>query len=41
MSIKVLGVSIGYGQCNKVGTLSVRLPTGLGVAHQVNFEVNL
>jgi len=36
-----LGAGGGYDQCKEVDTLSLRLPMGLGVEHQVNFEVNL
>ena len=32
---------IGYGQQKEVGILSLQLPMGLGVEHQVSFEVNL
>jgi len=40
-SVKASGAGIGYGQCKEVGTLSLRFPVGLGIEHQVNFEVNL
>jgi len=39
--MKASGAGVGYGQRKEMGTLSLRLPIGLGVEHQVNFEVNL